>query len=136
MSAAEIVGMSSQVLARFQVIGRPAGYCDADDPEWHRMVSAAAYDCAYAIGGALHGPLALETTFRFRMPPKRPRAVLDAGRCHKATAPHTSALVLSVEHSMVSAGLIADRACLAVMWASKIEVLTEWSGCDITIRRL
>ncbi len=145
----------SQVLARFRVYGtpRPQGskraipVANSGKPivvesnakshaVWRNAVSAEAHKVAEELDGPLDGPLGLEVTFRFPMPASRKAAIRRVGLAHKVSAPDTSKLIRSVEDSMQAAGLIVDDARFATVFATKVEIVDGWTGCEITIRRL
>ena len=101
---------------------------------WRSAVAAAARDVAdhEDVAAPLGGPLHLDVVFRFRMPKSRPKAVREAGRAPKVSAPDLSKLVRSTEDALQEAGLICDDARFWSLTASKFEV-TGWTGAVITI---
>lgn len=109
----------------------------ASHRSWRDDVAHAAAEVRAQLDGPLDGPLGLEVTFRFPMPASRPAGIRRAGIVLKTSAPDTSKLVRSIEDSMEAAGLIVNDARFAVIHAAKVEVTAgEWTGADITIRRL
>jgi Holliday junction resolvase RusA-like endonuclease len=142
------------VLARFQVYGipKPQGskvpFTDRKTGQarlkesneishrsWRQEVANVAARLAEELPGPLDGALALEVVFRFPMTKSRPKADRLAGTVLKTTAPDTSKLVRSIEDSLEAAGLITNDARFAVVLATKVEVLDDWTGADIVIRR-
>jgi Holliday junction resolvase RusA-like endonuclease len=145
---------ATYVLARFKVYGipKPQGSMvpfldrktgqarvkasnEISHRSWRQEVANAAASAAEDLPGPLDGALALEVVFRFPMTKARPKADRLAGTVLKTTAPDTSKLVRSIEDSMEAAGLITNDARFAVVLATKVEVLDDWTGADIVIRR-
>lgn len=101
---------------------------------WRNAVADAARDQAENVG-KLDGDLVLVVQFRFPMPQSRAKAMRDAGRCWKNTAPDLDKLVRSVGDSLKAGGLIVDDARIVRIDASKVEVNT-WVGATIELLRV
>lgn len=100
---------------------------------WRDSIAAAAREAAEQIERApLDGPLVLTVEFRFPMPSSRRKAVRDAGRCLKVSAPDLDKLVRTLGDGLQAGGLIRDDARLAQIHAGKFEV-NGWTGAIVTI---
>lgn len=101
---------------------------------WRDSIAAAARDIASQVEGApLEGPIALSVEFRFPMPASRRKAVREAGRCPKVSAPDLDKLVRTLGDALQAGGLIRDDARISVLRdVTKVEVI-GWTGAIVTI---
>ena len=100
---------------------------------WRNAVADKAREAAAQVG-CLDGDLHLVVVFRFPMPKSRPKAVREAGRAWKNSAPDLDKLVRSLGDSLTHGGLITDDARLVHIDAYKVEVWEHWTGAIVSIR--
>lgn len=101
-------------------------------PAWRDSVTAAARDIADRLDGPLDGPLALTVEFRFPMPTSRRKAVREAGRNPKTSAPDLDKCLRALGDGLEAGGLIRSDALIHRVTASKVEVV-GWTGATVTI---
>ena len=130
----------------FEVLGLPAAQGskrhvgngvmveqNANVKPWRTDVAAIARDIANGtVGAPLDGPLSLTVEFRFPMPKSRRKAVREAGRAPKVSAPDLDKCVRSTCDALEASGLITNDERIVSVCASKVEV-TDWTGAVITI---
>lgn len=102
---------------------------------WRDAVASAASVMA-AEYGCLDGALRLVVLFRFTMPASRTKAERLAGVIWRTSTPDSSKILRSLEDALVDAGLIADDKLIVEHVIRKVEVLSSWSGAQISVGRM
>jgi Holliday junction resolvase RusA-like endonuclease len=100
---------------------------------WRAAVAEAAQE--HALSEPIDGPLWLVVTFRFPMPTSRPKAVREAGKAPKTTAPDLDKLIRALGDGLTQGGLIRDDARIHRIQANKVEVI-GWSGAEVWLGRV
>lgn len=112
----------------------------AKHKNWRTAIADAAKDVAERLpefdgyDAPLDGPLGLSVEFRFAMPASRRKAVREAGRAFKTSAPDVDKLLRALCDGLQAGGLIRDDARICAVEATKVEVV-GWTGALVTITR-
>lgn len=112
--------------------GRSRGARDRHH-DWRTAIATTARTIATNLPAPLDGALALEVDFRFPMPAARPKRIREAGINPKVSAPDLDKLVRALGDGLQAGGLIRDDARLALVTATKWEVI-GWTGAEVRLR--
>ena len=100
--------------------------------DWRQQVARVAALHALEYGFIDWPEIAVDVTFRFRMPKSRARKLGDQTWAYKATAPDLDKLLRSIGDSLQST-VIANDARIVAWQARKIEAVDGWTGARIIL---